>query len=361
MENEAKYYNAFALIGGIGPVRFKKLQAYFKKISAAWSASKKEFLQSGIEEKTVNRIMLNRTKISPDAEWEKLQKDKISAVLTADPLYPKLLAQIYDPPPILYYRGNLTNNLDSPLGVVGSRKTSSYGRQAATDIVGKLAKAGLTIVSGMAAGIDTISHEAAIANNGKTIAVLGSGLDSPNLLSKKYLAEKIISRGAIVSEFPYGVHAQKYHFPLRNRIIAGLSKGVLIVEAAERSGSLITAKYAVSENREIFAIPGAIYWPNSAGTNNLIKSGAKAITKHEEVLEELGLSNNLESADKEKISQYSTEEKTIRDLLDSEPLYIDNIAKKARMETSRTASILMMMEMKGMVKNLGSGNYAIKG
>ncbi len=357
MENEAKYYNAFALVGGIGPIRFKKLLTYFKKISTAWSAPEKELNQSGIEENTAKRIIAGRAKISPDTEWEKLLKDKISTILSEDPLYPKLLAEIYAPPPILYYKGNLKNNLDFPLGVVGSRRTSSYGRQTATDIVGKLAKAGLTIISGMAAGIDTVSHEAAIANDGKTIAVLGSGLDSQNLLSKKYLAEKIIAHGAIVSEFPFGVHAQKYHFPLRNRIIAGLSKGILIIEAAERSGTLITAKYAVNENREVFAIPGAIYWPNSAGTNNLIKSGAKAITKYEEILQELGLSSNEEFTSKTKTVQCSTEEKVICDSLNSEPLHIDNIAKKAKMETSRVASVLMMMEMKGMVKNLGSGNY----
>lgn len=357
MDSEIKYYNAFALIGNIGPARFKKLLSYFKKMSAAWSASEKELLQSGVEEPIVKRITASRAKISPDAEWEKLIKDKISAVLSNDPSYPALLGQIYAPPPILYFKGDLKNNLDFPLGVVGSRKFSAYGRQAAADIAGKLAKAGITIVSGMAAGIDTISHEAAIENRGKTIAVLGSGLDSANLLPKKFFAEKIIAHGALVSEFPFGVPSLKHHFPLRNRIIAGLSRGVLIIEAAEKSGALITAKFALDSNRDVFAIPGSIYWPNSSGTNNLIKQGAKAITKYEEILEELDLTKIEEYADSRRIVPCSTEEKTIYGFLSSEPLHIDNIAKKAKMETSRAGSVLMMMEMKGMIKNLGAGIY----
>ncbi len=357
MTDDIKYYNAFNLIGEIGPMRFKKLLSFFKKLSLAWSASEKELFQSGIEESIAKRIIASRPKISPNAEWEKLLKNEISAVLSTDPTYPALLAQIYAPPPILYFKGNLAHNLDFPLGVVGSRKISAYGRQAAADIAGKLAEAGITIVSGMAAGIDTVSHEAALASGGKTIAVLGCGLDSKNLLPKKYLAEKIIARGAIVSEFPFGMPALKHHFPLRNRIIAGLSRGVLVVEAAEKSGALITAKFALDSNRDVFAVPGGIYWPNSAGTNNLIKSGAKAITKHEEILEELDLAKIKEYANSRKIVAYSPEEKTVCDLLSSEPLHIDNIAKKAKMETSRIASILMMMEMKGMIKSLGAGIY----
>lgn len=357
MENEIKYYNAFALIGEIGPVRFKKLLSFFGKISNAWSATEQDLFRSGVEEHIAKRIIASRPKISPDAEWEKLLKDKISAILSTDPSYPALLGQIYAPPPILYFKGNLKNNLDFPLGVVGSRRISIYGNQAATDIIGKLAKAGLTIISGMAAGIDTVSHEAALANGGKTIAVLGSGLDSKNLLPKNYLAEKIIAHGAIVSEFPFGMPALKHHFPLRNRIIAGLSRGVLVVEAAEKSGALITAKFALDSNRDVFAIPGSIYWPNSAGTNNLIKSGAKAITKYEEVLEELDLVKIKEYTNNRKIVPGSAEEKTICELLDTETLHIDNIAKKAKMETSRAASLLMLMEMKGIVRNLGSGNY----
>lgn len=359
MENEAKYYNAFALVGEIGPVRFKKLLAYFKKISIAWSASEKEIIQSGIEENIAKRIIASRAAISPDAEWEKLLKDKISAVISIDPSYPALLGQIYAPPAILYFKGDLKNNLDFPLGVVGSRKISSYGRQAAADIVGKLANSGITIVSGMAAGVDTASHEAALAGGGKTIAVLGSGLDSANLLPKKYLAEKIIRRGALISEFPFGMPALKHHFPLRNRIIAGLSRGVLIIEAAEKSGALITAKFALSENREVFAIPGSIYWPNSAGANNLIKSGAKAITKYEEVLEELDLTKIQNYINNKKVIAPAPEEKIILESISAEPLHIDEISKKTKLPSERAASILMLMEMKGMVKNLGGGNYVI--
>lgn len=357
MENEIKYYNAFALIGDIGPVRFKKLLAYFKKISLAWSASEKELLQSGVEEKIAGRIIAKRATISPDTEMEKLLKEKISAVSFVDPLYPDLLKQIYAPPSILYFKGDLFNNLDFTLGVVGSRKISYYGRQVAMDIAGKLAKSGVTIISGIATGVDTISHEAALLNKGKTIAVLGSGIDSANHMSKKNLTEKIIASGAIISEFPYGMPALKHHFPLRNRIIAGLSRGVLVIEAAEKSGALITAKFALDSNRDVFAIPGSIYWPNSVGTNNLIKAGAKTISRYEEILEELNLTKIENYIKNKKVIAPNPEEKIILDAITNEPLHMDEISKKTKLAPDRASSLLMLMEMKGMVKNMGSGVY----
>lgn len=361
MSNEAKYYNAFNLIGDIGPVRFKKLSACFGSMENAWRAAKSEFLKCGIEESIAEKITNSKLKINPDAEWEKLAKENISIITIKDAAYPKLLKEIYSPPAILYVRGKLENDIKFPIAVVGSRRISDYGRQAAKEISGGLARNGATIVSGMALGIDTAAHEAAIENNGKTIAVLGCGLDWKNLSLRKYMAEKIIAHGALLSEFPFGMPPLKHHFPMRNRIVSGLSLGVLVIEAAKRSGALITASMALEQNREVFAVPGGIYWPNSEGTNNLIKSGAKAITCGNDILEELNLSKIEEYANNRKIIPDSAEEKTICGLLSTEPLHIDNIAKKAKMESSRIASILMLMEMKGIVRNLGMGNYVIKG
>lgn len=359
MNTDAKYYNAFNLTGEIGPVRFKKLSAYFGLLKNAWSADKTELLKSGIEESIADKIVKARTKISPDSEWEKLTKESISVITLKDDLYPKLLREIYSPPAILYVRGKLRDNMDFPIAIVGSRKVSTYGEQVTKDISGALAKAGATVISGMAYGIDIIAHEAAIASGGKTIAVLASGLDWTNLSSKRRIAERIIQNGAVISEYPIGIPSYKGHFPIRNRIISGLSLGVVVVEAAKKSGTLITARLALEQNREVFAVPGSIYWPNSQGTNDLIKSGAKTVASYEDILEDLHLTKIENYTNNRRIVPKSPEEETISLILNREPLHIDAVAQKTKMDVSKIASILMLMEMKGMVKNLGGGNYAV--
>lgn len=359
MESEAKYYNAFNLVGSIGPIRFKRLSACFGNLENAWHSSDKEMAATGIGEAVSKKITEARRRISPDLEWEKLIKEKISAVTIHDAAYPKLLKETYSPPAILYFRGELKDCLEFTVGIVGSRRISSYGRQVTEDMAGSLARAGATIVSGMALGVDTASHEAAIKNGTKTIAVLGSGLDERNLYSRKKLADRIVENGALVSEHPYGMPAFKSHFPMRNRIIAGLSLGVLVIEAAERSASLITVKYALEGNREIFAVPGSIYWPNSAGTNNLIKAGAKAVTNYKEILEDLGLTKIENCITNRKVIASLPEEQTILSVLSIEPLHIDAISQKTKINAAKIASTITLMEMKGVVKNLGGGSYTI--
>jgi len=358
MSDDSKYYNAFNLIPEIGPARFKKICARFKNLSDAWKADRQEFLRAGLEEKACDTIINYRPKINPDAEWENLLKEKISVITIKDQNYPKLLKEIPAPPAILYYRGNLSD-FEFPLAVVGSRRVSSYGRQAVADLVSNLTRSGMTIVSGMALGVDTAAHEAALAAGGKTIAILASGLDNsnPSFGSRKKLADKIISNGVIVSEFPIGMPALKQNFPIRNRIISGFSLGVLVVEAAEASGALITAKYAMEHNREVFAVPGSVYWPNSAGTNNLIKAGAKMVVRFDDVLEELNLTKIKDYINNRSIVSSTPEEQVILSVLNSEPAHLDAIAKKSGFGAAKAASILMLMEMKGAVKNLGGGNY----
>ncbi|MDP3057038.1 MAG: DNA-processing protein DprA [bacterium] len=359
MTDDTKYYNAFNLIGEIGPVRFKKLSFYFKNLENAWHASAQELKQSGLDESLTEKITSLRPAISPDKEWEKLAKEQITAITINDKNYPKLLKESYSPPAILYIKGQLTEALNFPLAVVGSRKISSYGTQVINDIVGGLARSGLSIVSGMAYGVDTAAHETAISNGAKTIAVLASGLDSYNLSPRKQIAEKIIAHGALVSEYAFGKPALKHQFPLRNRIICGLTPAVLVVEAAEKSGALITAKLALDCNRDVFAIPGGIHWPNSVGTNNLIKQGAKIITSCQEILDELNLTKAKEYTINRSIVSASPEEETILSFLGAEPLHIDAIAEKVKNDANKISSALTLMEMKGLVRNLGSGNYAI--
>lgn len=359
MPTDAKYYNAFNLIHNIGPVKFKKLYTHFTDLGAAWKAGKTELTNAGLDEKTCDNILASRPQISPDAEWEKLEKNKISVLTIKDANFPKLLREIYAPPAILYIKGTLNGIIDFPIAVVGPRKMSQYGKRVTEDIVSGLAASGVTIISGMSLGIDIAAHETAIKNNGRTVAVLASGLDPANLSARKYIGEKIMANGALISEYPFGKPAMKHQFPIRNRIVSGLSLGVLVIEAAERSGSLITAQMALEQNRLIFTVPGSIYWPSSAGSNNLIKKGAQAITGAEEILEALNLTKIENYTINKRIASATPEEKKICAILGVEPLHIDTIARNAKINSSETSSLLMLMEMKGMVKNLGSGNYTI--
>jgi len=252
-KNGLKYWLAFNQITAIGPIRTQRLLDYFGQLKNAWQANKTELLKAGLEEKIVNELIKKRQEIEPENELKRLEKSASQIITLFDENYPKLLKEIYAPPPLLYYLGRLDLNNDFPLAVVGTRKISDYGRQITQQIVGELVDCGLTIVSGLALGIDATAHQAAVKLGGKTIAVLGSGIDQIYPASNHNLTRKIIeSGGAIISEFPIGMPPLKHNFPQRNRVISGLSLGVLVTEAGEKSGALITTKYALDQNREIF-------------------------------------------------------------------------------------------------------------
>lgn len=287
----AKYFNAFNLIGGIGPIGFKKLISYFGSLDIAWKAGVSELKQAGLNQSIIEQINKQRPKINPDYEMEKLEKEKINLITIQDENYPKLLKEIYAPPAALYVRGCLSPKDELSLGIVGTRRLSSYGQQITPIITSELSKSGITIVSGLAKGIDTIAHKAAIENKGRTIAVLGSGVDKKSVYPaiNKHLSEQIIQNGAVVSEFPINTEPLAQNFPQRNRIISGLCLGILVIEAPEKSGAMITAKDALEQNREVFAVPGHILSPNSLGPNNLIKMGAKLVNQASDILEELNI------------------------------------------------------------------------
>jgi len=289
--NPSKYFNAFNLIDNIGPIAFKKILNYFGSLNIAWKSEINEFKQAGLNQFTIEQIRKQRPNINPDYEMERLEKEKIKIITIQDESYPKLLKEIYAPPAILYIRGSFKPSDKFSLGVVGTRKLSSYGQQITPKITSELSQSGLTIISGLAKGIDTIAHQAAIDNNGRTIAVLGSGIDSKSVYPaiNKYLAEKITENGAVISEFPINTKPLAQNFPQRNRIVSGLSLGILVIEAPEKSGAMITARNALEQNRDVFAIPGDILSNNSMGPNNLIKMGAKLVTKTNDILEELNL------------------------------------------------------------------------
>jgi len=277
-----------------------------------------------------------------------------------DKEYPAMLKEIHDKPKELYIRGKFESADKTAIGIVGTRKYGQYGKQVTLDISGKLAKLGITIVSGLAKGIDTFAHEAALEAGGRTIAVLGTGLDKKSFFpaSNWRLAEKISQHGVVISEYPAGTRGTQFTFPQRNRIISGLSLGVVVVEAPEKSGALITAALALEQNREVFAVPGSIYEKNCQGTNQLIKIGAKTVTCIEDILEELNLLHLLKT-EKKNIKPETREEEIIFSVLSLQPMHIDEIIKKSGLSTSTVNATLMMLELKKAVRNLGKGNYVL--
>lgn len=362
MSTDLKYWLGFAKIPSIGPNRFQKITNFFSSLEQAWHAPLSLLKQTGLEEGVINQIIETRPQINLDAELEKLERAQVKIITLEDADYPKLLKEIYAPPPIIFYRGSLPQADDFLLAVVGTRKFSIYGQQATISLTRTLAEQGLIIVSGLALGIDSLAHNATLDVNGKTIAVLGSGIESNNIypVSNRNLAEKIIgSGGCVLSEHPLGTPPLKPHFPRRNRIIAGLSLGTLVVEAPEKSGALITAQFALEQNREVFAVPGNITSPASGGTNNLIKMGARAVTHADDILECLNLKKATEYLVASSIIAESAEEEKVLNNLKLEPLHVDELTRLTELPISTLQATLTIMEMKGKVRHLGAMKYVV--
>lgn len=360
--NDLKYWISIIKTGVVGPTRFKKLRGYFSDMEKAFSASFEELIEAGIDAKAAEEFISKRKNISPDGEMEKMEKERINAITLNDKQYPSLLKEIYDAPPVIFYKGNI-NILDEPgIGVVGSRRISSYGNQTTPFLVKPLAKNGMVITSGLALGVDAIAHSAALEVQGKTTAVLGSGLDKANIYPShhRYLSDQIIEKnGVVISEYTIGTPPLNYNFPQRNRMISGLSLGVLIIEAAEKSGALITAKTALDQNREVFAVPGSVFSPTSRGAHDLLKKGAHLITSADDILEILNFKKIVEFHENKKIIPETEEQKLILKNLTDEPIHIDSLCRNLKMGAPSLSSALMMMEMKGMVRNLGGSMYVI--
>jgi len=363
MNKEAKYFHAFNSFNEqIGPVRFKKILGYFETAQNAWvNGSAQDFISAGLEESLAREIILKRPQMDLAKELAKLNKENIGILTRLDEDYPKLLKEIYDPPYIMYIKGQIKPEDDFALAVVGTRRISPYGQQAAVHLARDLAQAGLTIVSGLAQGADTFAHLATLEQKGRTLAVVGSSIDRQSIFppANRYLAEKIALNGAVLSEYPLGSFALKHHFPTRNRIISGLSLGTLIVEAPERSGALLTARSALEQNREVFAIPGSIYSVNSLGPNNLIKMGAKLVTSAQDILDELNLKSLAANIETRRIAPDTREEELILKLLSQDPLAVDIIVQETRLSTAVVNSTLSLMEMKGKVRNMGGMQYVL--
>ncbi len=355
--DDLKYWLGFSLIPGIGKVKFDLLEKGFPNMEDAWRASAGELRAAGLDDKAVEAIIGGRARVFPDAEMEKLEKFKIKAVTTKDPEYPARLKEIFDYPPVLFIRGSFLPEDERCLSVVGTRRATVYGRQVTEDMVLELVRNNITIVSGLARGIDVIAHRTALAAGGRTYAVLASGLDIIYPGEHAGMAREIIENGALVSEYPPGVKPKAEHFPRRNRIMSGISLGVLVIEAGEKSGALITANQALEQNREVFAIPGSILSPVSRGTNRLIQAGAKLVTSCADVLEELNLSVAAFQPEMQQVSPESETEAGLLKHLSDQPLHIDELCRLSNMPTSAVSSTLAIMELKGLVRQDGGMNY----
>jgi len=348
------------MIPDLGSIKIRKLAKKFKNISGFMQAKAEDFLEvQGIGKKLCEKIITYRTKIDPFSEIEKANKQKVSIITLFDEDYPERLKEIYDPPPVLYVKGNKSVLRDKAIAIVGSRKASTYGRRVAVNFAKELALMNINIVSGMARGIDSFAHKGAIEAGGPTTAVFGCGIDIVYPPENEALMQEIIEYGCVVSSFPFGTEPLPGNFPARNRIISGLALGTLVVEAAERSGSLITADFSLDQGREVFAIPGNIYSPYSKGTHKLIKQGAKLVESVEDILDELFLESPINKNKEEKIDveNLTVSEKSLYNLIDYHPIQIEELIEKSQFDSNSVSAILTRLELKGLILALPGGYY----
>jgi DNA processing protein len=345
---------ALSLVPGVGSVLIKRLLDRFNTPEAVFRAPLKDLLRiEGLGQRVAGEIRKGPSERAVEKELSLLKKTGGRVVTLKDDDYPKRLKDIYDPPALFYLRGELRREDELAVAIVGSRKTSGYGREITERIGEDLARHGVTVVSGMARGIDSVAHHGALQGGGRTIAVLGCGVDVIYPSENRNLFYRIIDQGAVVSEFPMGSPPEAGHFPRRNRIISGLSMGVVIVQASADSGSLITAGYALEQGREVFAVPGNVGAEGSRGTNQLIKEGAKLVEASEDILEEIlpQWRRDEEMARKrEAPALHLTEgEKSLYGLLSETPLHIDAIIRESRLDPGSVSSILLNLELKGLI------------
>jgi DNA processing protein len=358
MEDVIRYYIGFNLVPGIGPLRLARLIERCGSVAAAWHADETMMIASGLDARSMAGLREVRQRIDLDGELERLRAAGVTPIAIADPRYPPLLRMIPAPPPLLYLSGTLTPADQRAVAIVGTRHPSHYGREVARRLAHDLAAAGITIVSGLAIGIDTIVHTAALEVGGRTIAVLASGVDRIYPERNLALAKRITTSGALLSDYPLGTPPAPLNFPPRNRIIAGLSLGTVVVEAGESSGALITVQFALDQGREVMAVPGSIFSPLSAGPHRLIRDGAAIITSADDVLAVLNLDQQTPLHDAPLDIALTPEEEAIYGAVSAEPQHIDVIGRAAGQSAAATAAALALLELKGLVRQVAPLYYA---
>ncbi|HEX6542596.1 MAG TPA: DNA-processing protein DprA [Ktedonobacterales bacterium] len=356
------YWLALNRVRGIGPARFRLLLEAFGSARAAWEATASGWQAAGLDTRTATSLEQQRRLIEPAAEVERLIRLRVGVLRLIDPAYPRLLREIPLPPPVLYLRGTLAPQDEWALGIVGTRRASPYGRQMTVKLASELARQSITIVSGLARGIDTFAHHATLEAGGRTIAVLGCGPDLVYPPDNAKLAARMIEQGAILTEFPPGTQPEAGNFPARNRLISGLSLGVLVTEAPETSGALITTRFAAEQGRDVFAVPGNVTSRTSTGANRLIQDGAKMVLEVGDILSELNLHlapQQIEMLELRETLPENDSEARLLALLDAsdEPGHIDDLCRASGMPVAEVSGTLVMLELKGLVRLVGPMTY----
>lgn len=355
--DEKCYWVGFNLVRGIGSVRLASLIAHFGDAYAAWNGEPEELRKAGLGTKTVNRLLELRKSVDLEGLWTKIQAQGVQIVTWADSTYPARLKDIEQPPPVLYVRGEWLPEDDFAVAIVGTRRITAYGRQITEELAAHLAGSGLTVISGLARGVDAVAHSAALKAGGRSVAVFGSGVDRIYPPENRALAAQIMARGALLSDYPLGTAPESSNFAPRNRIISGLALATIVVEAGETSGALITAEFAAEQGREVFAVPGSILAPQSKGTNRLIQNGALPLLSVNDVLQALDFKRVGEQKVARKILPADEVEAQLMDLLGREPLHVDEIRHQSGLPVEKVSAALVMMELKGLVRQVGGMQY----
>ena len=361
MTTDALHWLALKRVFGVGAILAKRLIDAFKTPEAVFSATEESlWVVEGITARVAKNILTFNEFDEIKKEINKIEKGGITLLTLADPLYPFRLAMIDDPPLLLYAKGVGIGSDTCNVAIVGTRNITSYGRSVTEQISSGLARAGITVVSGLARGIDAVAHQSALTAGGRTIAVLGCGIDQIYPPEHRKLYDQIMEQGVIFSEFAMGETPTPHNFPQRNRTISGLSLGCVVIEAAQKSGALITARYALEQGREVFAVPGSIFSETSRGTHHLIQSGAKLIENTQGIIEELF--PQMEKASSPPVAQFAMpdlacEEKQLYQLLSMEPKHIDQIIEESSLAPADVSYRLLELELKGIVRQLVGQNY----
>ena len=355
--DDKRYWIGFNLIKGIGAVRMQVLIQHFGDLEDAWKASPADLAEAGLGVKVIERVIQAREEIDLGKLWDKIESQGIKILTWQDESYPGRLKEIDQPPPVLYIRGEYLPDDLFAVAIVGTRRVTAYGRQITEEISSFLAANGITVISGLARGVDAIAHQSTLKAGGRTIAVLGSGVDKIYPPEHRGLAEQMMGRGAIISDYALGTPPDASNFPPRNRIISGLSLAVVVVEAGETSGALITAEFAAEQGREIFAVPGSILAPQSKGTNKLIQNGALPLLTVDDLMQALDLTRMGEHKAARKIIPTDETEARLMSVLGAEPLHVDEIRNQTELPIEKVSATLALMELKGMVRQVGGMNY----
>ncbi|MEX1248058.1 MAG: DNA-processing protein DprA [Anaerolineales bacterium] len=357
MIDEKTYWLALNSVKWIGAVRFRALLDAFGSAEAAWMATPAQWRQAGLNDATIEAFVQKRETIDLQQIVTDLEKHHITALTWEDETYPRKLRELDQAPPVLYVRGELLPEDEWAVAVVGTRRVTAYGQQVAEEFGAFLARNGITVVSGLAKGVDAISHQAALKAGGRTVAVLAHGLDQIYPAENRRLAEEIMTHGALVGDYATGTPPDAANFPPRNRIISGLSLAVVIIEAGEQSGALITAGFAAEQGREVFAVPGTIFAPQSKGTNMLIQRGAHPLVRFEDLLDLLNLEMMAEHKTATAVLPADATEAKLFSLLGPEPLHVNEIGALAQMPIDQVSSTLALMELKGLARQVGGMSY----